>query len=402
MVELLNRTSISAALPADAPNSYYEYSILPIATSTEAILLVADNDRLVLNDRWEEEHFCYRDYWQEALEWNGLRRKVDYDIYDIGVPGSSEFSWGPGDSLETYQTCIWFTGHLKEYCMLEQDQLSLINWLESPDSRDLLLCGDDIAEYLIDLEHNTMGFFQDYLCADYPTGGDPNPGSLIDPSIYDMTDSVVTLLNASAGDSFIRDGAAVLRGGCPRLRYYDKVDDFPGGGGARTTEYQSNKAGNPIFAAGCQAHVAPGPNTWDVVYLPYSFSTIRDWNDRAYMLRNILDFFGNAPPDTLVSIDTPVADKGYVDALYPNYPNPFNPGTVIRFSIKDDGPVVLKVFNITGQLVRTLFEGDMSAGVHELIWRGRSDDGVEVSSGVYFYSLEVAGRTFTSRVLLVK
>lgn len=286
--------------------------------------------------------------------------------------------------------------------MLADDQISLMGWLSTPDSRDLLLCGDDLAEYLIEMGNDVFPFFRDYLVADYPPAADPNPGSLIDTWAYDLVDSVVTLLNAVEGDSFIEDGSAVLQGGPPRLRYYDKVDDFPGGGGARTTEYMSNKAGNPIYAAGCQAHATSGGDYWDVVYLPYSISTIRDINDRVYMLRNILEFFGNAPADTSVGIDRPIVDEGYVNTLYPNYPNPFNPETVIWFSLKDNGPVTVKVYNVAGQLVRTLFDGEMIAGVHEIVWDGRDDHGEEVSSGVYFYSLDMNRGRLVKRMVLIK
>jgi hypothetical protein len=387
--------------PSSAPRTYYEYSILPFVRDPEGILLVAGNDRIVLNDRqWQEFDFYAKDYWIEALESVGYRYKVDYDVYDVGVPGGSDFNWGPLDSLAIYQTALWFTAHFKEYSMLEPDQVSLVNWLETTDDHDLLLSGDDLAEYLIDLEHDTLNFFQGYLFADYPPAGDPNPGSLIDPDTYDTADTVVTLLNAGGGSSFIEDGAATLHGGCPRLRNYDKVDGFTGG--ARTTEYQSTKPGNPIYAAGCEAHGVSGANSWDVVYLPYSFSTIRDRNDRVYMLRNILDYFGNAPGDTAVGVGGPVVDKGYTNALYSNYPNPFNPKTYIRFSIKEDGPVAVKVFNINGQLVRTLHDDNLSAGIYEMVWDGSGNDGTTVANGVYFYTVEANGFQATKKMTVLK
>jgi hypothetical protein len=391
--------------PSNAPISYYEYSILPFVRDPNGILLVVGNDRIVLNDRqWQEFDFYAKDYWIEALETLGYSYKEDYDVFDIGVPGGSIHNEGPRDSLAVYHTTLWFTAHFKEYSMMEEDQVSLINWLESTESRDLLLCGDDIAEYLLDgppeEQHDTLNFFQGYLFGDYPPAGDPTPGSLIDPDIYDTADTVVTLLNSTAGSGFIEDGSATLHGGCPRLRNYDKVEGFTGA--ARTTEYQSTKAGNPIYPAGTEAHATSGANTWDVVYLPYSFSTIRHRNDRTYMLRNILDFFGNAPGDTSVGVRGPAVDKGYTNALYSNYPNPFNPKTFIRFSIKEDGPVAVKVFNINGQLVRTLHDGDLTAGIYEMVWDGTGNDGATVANGVYFYTVEANGFQATKKMTVLK
>ncbi|MCB2229593.1 T9SS type A sorting domain-containing protein [bacterium] len=86
--------------------------------------------------------------------------------------------------------------------------------------------------------------------------------------------------------------------------------------------------------------------------------------------------------------------------LEPNYPNPFNPTTTIRFSLPTAGDVRIEVFNILGQKVRTLLEDYRSAGSYSVVWDGRSDGGDRVSSGVYFYRL-TAGETRESRKMLL-
>jgi flagellar hook assembly protein FlgD len=90
------------------------------------------------------------------------------------------------------------------------------------------------------------------------------------------------------------------------------------------------------------------------------------------------------------------------DALYPNYPNPFNPTTTIRYDLSGGGPVRLTVFDITGALVRTLVDGERPAGIHEATWDGRDEKGREVASGVYFYRLEAGDYARTRKMLLVK
>jgi hypothetical protein len=74
--------------------------------------------------------------------------------------------------------------------------------------------------------------------------------------------------------------------------------------------------------------------------------------------------------------------------LYPNFPNPFNSMTVIRFDIPDNdqsrNTVSLAIYNNTGQKVRTLFQSEISAGSFEIEWDGRSDEGKAVSSGIYY------------------
>jgi len=75
--------------------------------------------------------------------------------------------------------------------------------------------------------------------------------------------------------------------------------------------------------------------------------------------------------------------------LQQNFPNPFNPSTKISFVLPHAGEVSLRIYNETGQLVRTLAKRSMSAGVHELDWNGRNQAGEQVVAGVYLYQILV-------------
>jgi flagellar hook assembly protein FlgD len=83
-----------------------------------------------------------------------------------------------------------------------------------------------------------------------------------------------------------------------------------------------------------------------------------------------------------------------------NYPNPFNPLTEIKFSLPENSPVKLVIFNVLGQKVKTLLDRDMQAGNHSVIWDGKNQDGNDVGSGIYFYRIE-AGQYKVSRKMLV-
>jgi len=85
-----------------------------------------------------------------------------------------------------------------------------------------------------------------------------------------------------------------------------------------------------------------------------------------------------------------------------NYPNPFNPTTSITYSLKDDGRVKLAIFNIRGQLVRNLVDGQQTAGLYKFQWDGRDEKGTVVPSGVYLYTIQVNEYKMTKKMLLTK
>ena len=74
-------------------------------------------------------------------------------------------------------------------------------------------------------------------------------------------------------------------------------------------------------------------------------------------------------------------------ALAQNFPNPFNPQTLIQYQLPEARHLTLKIYNLFGQEIRTLFAGQREAGYHAEIWNGRDDFGRNVASGVYFYRL---------------
>ncbi|MCI0595340.1 MAG: T9SS type A sorting domain-containing protein [candidate division Zixibacteria bacterium] len=91
-----------------------------------------------------------------------------------------------------------------------------------------------------------------------------------------------------------------------------------------------------------------------------------------------------------------------VFSLSQNYPNPFNPTTNISFSLPVPGKAVLTIYNILGQKVRTLADGEKPAGTHTVIWDGTDSRGAPVSSGIYFYKIESANFREVKRMVFVK
>jgi len=89
-------------------------------------------------------------------------------------------------------------------------------------------------------------------------------------------------------------------------------------------------------------------------------------------------------------------------SLAQNYPNPFNPATWITFELKEAGPTTLRIYNVQGQLVRTLVQGHMEIGRYEVRWDATDDLGNRVPSGLYLYVLEAGGAKLTQTMQLLK
>jgi len=89
--------------------------------------------------------------------------------------------------------------------------------------------------------------------------------------------------------------------------------------------------------------------------------------------------------------------------LEQNYPNPFNPNTTIQYTVPINRKVSVKIYNVNGQLVNTLVNNEMvSAGTHKVIWNGKNKNGLQVSTGMYLYSLEWAGMRKVKSMTLLK
>ena len=102
----------------------------------------------------------------------------------------------------------------------------------------------------------------------------------------------------------------------------------------------------------------------------------------------VLEEYISAPPQTF--------------ALAQNYPNPFNSQTIIRFSLPTDTQVNLSIYNLAGQKVATLVEGNRQAGTYAVDWDGTDESGSELASGVYLYRLKAGDQIETSKLLLLQ
>jgi hypothetical protein len=106
---------------------------------------------------------------------------------------------------------------------------------------------------------------------------------------------------------------------------------------------------------------------------------------------------------TIVGIDNPhenlIPER---TSLIQNYPNPFNATTSINFVLRNTGDVTLEIYDISGRLVKTVYDGNLAAGTYSVIWDGTGKSGDVVSSGIYFYRLKSADGISSKSMVLLK
>lgn len=127
-----------------------------------------------------------------------------------------------------------------------------------------------------------------------------------------------------------------------------------------------------------------------------------------YYTVSAVHVWGITPTSNVASV-SPVVPVGNHDAVLParydlhaNYPNPFNPTTTIRYDLKAETRVTLRVFNLLGQEVRTLVDGRESAGYKMVEWDGKNNHGRTVSTGIYLYRLEAGEFVKTRKMMMLK
>jgi hypothetical protein len=151
-----------------------------------------------------------------------------------------------------------------------------------------------------------------------------------------------------------------------------------------------NVGESATYTAELNVEMQPDWNLEDL----YAVAVIQNWDDLEILQAAQKEFISTSANDPLAPIEI---------SLHQNYPNPFNPSTTISFDITQISSFVrLEVYNMKGQKVKQLINGQLSAGQHTIVWNGLDDDGKFVTSGVYFYKLKTNNFEKTRKMLLIK
>jgi len=301
------------------------------------------------------------------------------DIYAQLIPCYSKILWLiRGDLTDS-------DNKVDEYTLVTD----YMNFLEG--SGGVYFASDHVAEMLAaNTAASAVTFRSSYLNYNLVDGDHNDAGLPISPLVVGSP--------GSPFDHVTGPDTLVAYGGCPRANSFDVV------GEAGTSTILAHYGNDPSLGAVLgQKTTNVGGHQVGAMVSGFGFQFIRDDRaagvpDRAVHLRGIIQWLGNV-------LDEPVGvqPEPFYNSLAQNKPNPFNPTTQIVFTVKEQGPVTLKVYNVAGQLVRTLVSDDRAPGlVHKIDWNGRNNAGQQVSSGVYFYKLVATDFTQTRKMVLLK
>jgi hypothetical protein len=344
-------------------------------------------------------------YFDTAFQQMGLLNRVDR--FDVRGP-SSTIANGLGSRvtdasrqiIPIYRKIIWNSGNL--YTGLigdgvaageKSDDFSLLfNFIDQSDRvPGLWVVGNyNATEWASLSTPAALGLRSTYMNFDVITVDHKQLGLPISPLVVGASGGAFD--NATGPDTL------VAYGGCPLLKEFDVLEQS---GLSTVQAYYDGDMSYPAILS--QQTTNSQGVTASVMLSGFSYHYVRNDRpqpimDRMEHLRKVLLFLGNTP-----QTPTGVDPTGYQYSLSQNYPNPFNPTTTIKYTLKERTQVSLRIYNVAGQLTRTLVNEVKSPGeVHAATWDGRNDAGQSVSSGVYFYKLVAGDYVQTKKMVLLK
>jgi hypothetical protein len=318
-------------------------------------------------------------------------------------PGAS----GPGATIQQmvgYEHCILNTGEVRYGGVSQRDVDLLRVWLEDSTEtieRSLWVSGDQVCAELNNYSWG-QAFLNTILCA--------TPHGVYCTANADYTYCLP--MNGLGGGRItclpLGDPEAyVLRGNCCPRKVMELVpSSHPGCNAVAEVEYDSQL---PVAVAAVSnaVSVVGGPN-YKTFLEGYDFCLIRDDDAMGVpdcssdtfigdWIRCVLSWTSSIHVGERSSAPAPLRTL-----LHQAFPNPTNPAATIRFSVGTAGMVTLKVFDVSGRIIRTLKDGRMDAGDYSVSWDGKNERGERVASGVFFYQLEAPGYKSAKKIVILQ
>jgi hypothetical protein len=390
---------------AETEDQFFEFTCLPTLASD--ILFVDDVHG------YGTLYGSVQDYHEQAFR-AVLPAGNQPDRYDVNNPASG-LSNGPGGRAKNfhmttaYRKVIHDSGWRRYFTLTdgtaESDKANdcqlLIDWMNLSE-RDvgLLVMGDEVAWELSTLSSTAALDLMSNWCG----------VTLVHDSYYELTGGFIaggtmTPLLHTVNNAFgnpMHPDSLYADGGCLVTNAFDVL------GTTASSQYAlkyPDFGGQQHYGAVQNERTNAADYTVRTMWFGFSFMYILDaalpgpgeGQVRNRIMEALVYWMGNETNDNITETETPTAYK-----LSQNFPNPFNPQTTISFSMREKGHVSLKIYNVAGQLVRTLVNEVKDAGRHRVTWDGKSNLGTHAASGVYFYKMETKNFSATHKMVMLR
>ena len=297
--------------------------------------------------------------------------------YIYAMPWGNKISGLPTDTLDNFDTIIWFTGDDRNTTLTHAEQTLLKNFLDS--GGKLLLSGQNIGYDLVeDGTYEDSLFYANYLKAEF-INDKAEPIMLLGNPDDPIMQGTFINFDGGYGGAFNQDSPDIIKEIEPAsllLKYIPSQET----------------AGLKYFNETTGSYVVYLPFGIEGIAGPYENSAQEFLNKCMTWLSGTTDVKN---PSSKINIPQEFS-------LGQNYPNPFNPSTDIVYSLPKDVRVTLSIYNSLGQKITTLVDKKQSAGTYHAMWEGLNQNGTVVTSGVYFYRIKAGDFVSTMKMLFIK
>lgn len=310
------------------------------------------------------------------------------------VSSSNEAIFKGRLSLSKFKTVIWMLGDEstadETFNKFEQDSIkAFLN-----NGGNLFVSGSEIGWDLGRSSYSSnddIYFYNNYLKARYISDAPENSKATyykVEPVSGGLFDGIgqVSFDNGTHGtiDVDWPDAIGAVNGATDVLKFV----------GVSTAKGVSGVAYHGRFPSGIR--------NGSLVHLSVPFETFYPESKRTEIMSKVLNYF-----ETMVDVNEFAGLNPDKFILYPNYPNPFNPGTNIKYYLPNNADVELRIVNSLGQIIYNKSFGGTSKGYHEFYWNGTNRNGLTVATGMYIYQIIVnyesgERKIFSNKMMLLK
>jgi hypothetical protein len=399
-----------ATYPVDAITNqhYLSASILPVKTATNPSMGCTDSlaSILFVNRFSGREPQTYMTQSLTSLGYKFDTWEVNGPTSGIGNclggsdPADQQYHWPVTDvnKLLQYSTIIWHSGDLSAFTITPQDIQVLQSWVQQTGrNRNFWITGDDVGN---ELAANggalNFGNFLGFTCGVTFLRND------WENSPQDTLQPIVRGVNGGVAAGRLMH----LNGGCPIVNNFDLLtlsNTANSGRSGLLLTYPNTFAAMTRYAT--DYNTFSNTDSARVAFTGFGFNFIQEGGERLNVAKMIVkDYFKEANCYLASGVeDGSGSDAPSIgNALRQNMPNPFNPETVIRYSVARSGPVAVRIYNVNGALVRTLVDRVQPIGEYVERWNGTDDQGRPLPSGAYFYRMESQGFADSRKLILLR